>query len=95
MALESTGDAIQRLRLEARTILDDVTREMALKNADGRTPSLTAKLAHLDDLSAAWRRIASKTATPDLQRDAESLAVLVDEARRRFENLRFARHGGS
>jgi hypothetical protein len=87
MAVESTSDAIQRLRLEARTIIGDLARETALKDADRRAPSLKAQLAHLDDLSAELRRIAAKAATPDMQRDAETLAALVDEARRHFENL--------
>ena len=87
MAVESTSDAMQRLRLEARTIIDDLARETALKNADRSDTSLRAKLAHLDDLSAELRRIAYKTATPDMQRDAESLAALIDDARRHFENL--------
>ena len=52
-----------------------------------RDLSFKAQLARLDDLSAELRRIAYKTATPDMQRDAESLAALIDDARRHFENL--------
>lgn len=85
MAAESTSDAIRRLRLEARTIVDEIAA--ALKNAEGRVVSLRAQLALLDDLSAELRRIAARAATPEMKRDAESLAVLVDETRRDLGSL--------
>jgi len=81
MAIESTIDTIRRLRLEASAILDALGGARDLSSVDRCGIATIAQRARLDGISAELRRIAVKAASPDAQRDAESLAAMIDNAR--------------
>jgi hypothetical protein len=81
MAVQSTIDTIQRLRLEAHAILDALGGGSGFSSVAQCDLKMKAQLTRLHDISAELRRIAVKAATPEAKRDAESLAALIDKAR--------------
>jgi hypothetical protein len=86
MAVESTTDAIRRLRLEAEGLMRSVESARPSSSAGAQALATEARLTRLDVISVELRRIALRAATPDARRDAESLAAMIATARSPYLN---------
>jgi hypothetical protein len=80
VAVESTIDAIRRLRLEAEGLLHSLESARSCR-AGARAPGTEAYVVRLDMISAELLRIALRAVTPEARRDAESLAAMIAAAR--------------
>jgi hypothetical protein len=85
MAMAPRHDAVQRFRLEALTLVANLRRLGAPKAIDRADHSVKVQLERLRDISGELRRIAAKETTPDVRREAATLATLVDDAREQFD----------
>jgi hypothetical protein len=85
MAMESTHDAVQRLRLESRALVASLKRSGAPSSLDFAGNGYLMRLTRLRDISVELRRIAAAGTTPDARREAATLALVVADAWQEFD----------